>query len=143
MMKNELMKHETFKKSRAYVAALLMSALLAVGVCTSVQAANPASKNGIIGGVPCYATLSVDRNATASTNSSLSTYHFVKVVYTFNYVNEANAVLHDTATAQKSDSSSVTATANGKGTQIHNQHATSTHTIQYGNDIWSVELTAP
>lgn len=96
-------------------AAVLMSAVMAVCLCSSVQAA---SDSGTIGGASCSASLSVGSNTSASTVSSLSAYHSASVSFNF-YYTDGDGVSHiDTVTAQNNNSDSVTAVAYGHQNNI-------------------------
>lgn len=142
-MKKLFLKNANFRKGCTRIAGALMSIAMVVGVCMPVQAAST-STSGTVGGVPCYASLSVGDNATGQTNSSLTAYHYVKVTYKFYYTDPSTGrAQSDTVTAQKSDSHSVSVTAPGHGNNIQCILATSHHTITYGTDSWNTDLSIP
>lgn len=141
-MKKLFLKNTNSRKCRNRIAGALMSIAMVVGVCMPVQAAST-STSGTINGVPCYATLTVDYNATATTSSSLTAYHYVSVTYTFYYTDDSGRAQKDTVTAQASDSHTVTATAPAHGNNVQCISATSHHTITYGNYTWNADLRIP
>lgn len=129
------MKHEFCKKTRSRIAALLMSAVLAAGVCTPVQAADA---HVTIDGIYCYVTLSesYDR-ATASTISPLSAFHSAEALFFCYYVDDNLTIKHETFDKQSNNSASVTAVAICNGISIWDQDYASIHKIIYGATTWS------
>ena len=118
-------------------AALALSAALAVGVCVPVQAA---SDSGTVGGYMCTATLTVGSSATASTTSPLVAYHHASVTFQHYYTDlNGNAQIGIT-TDQDNNSASVSATANGLGTNVRNIRSNSNHTVTYGSNTWKTNL---
>lgn len=91
-----------------------MSAVLAVGVCTPVQAANPnpSGESGVIEGTTCYATLGKYYTyAYASTRSSLVAYHHVDALFRCHYTDDNIEIKYDAFTAKSDNSASVAANA--------------------------------
>ena len=141
-MNKLFLKNTNFRKCRNRIAGALMSIAIAAGVCMPVQAAST-STSGTVAGVPCYGTLTVDYNATATTSSSLSAYHYAKVTYNFYYTDSSGRAQSDTVTAQNSDSHTVSATAYAHGNNVQNILATSHHTVTYNGNSWNADLRIP
>ena len=136
-------KKSTSMECRIRIVGVLMSIIMVAGVCMPVQATESVSKsgttNGEPSGTPCYATLSVDDNATASTVSPESAYHYVKVNYIIYYADDSGSVRR--GTVQNNGSASVSVTAYGEGKDIRNKVITSHSTIKSGAYAWNTDLT--
>ena len=132
-----------YKECHTRIVGVVMSIAMVAGVCMPVQAAGTVSKSGTTnsepGGPPCYATLSVDDNATASTVSSEAAYHYVKVNYIIYYADDSGRV--QKGTVQNNGTASVSVTVYGEGKDIRNKVVTSHSTIQSGAHTWNTDLT--
>lgn len=136
-------KNANSTECRTRIVGVLMSIIMVAGVCMPVQAAESVSKsgttNGEPSGTPCYATLTVDDNATASTVSPEAAYHYVKVNYIIYYADDSGRVLK--GTVQNNGSASVSVTAYDIGKDIRNMVVTSHSTIKSGAHAWNTDLT--
>lgn len=143
MMKKLFLRGGNFRECCTRIVGVVMSIVMVAGVCMPVHAADTVSKSGTTNsdpsGTPCYATLSVDDNATASTVSPEVAYHYVKVNYIIYYADDSGRA--QKGTVQKNDSASVSVTAYGNGEDIRNKIVTSHSTIKYGAHEWNVDLT--
>ncbi|MCH5262725.1 MAG: hypothetical protein J1F42_07425 [Lachnospiraceae bacterium] len=136
-------KEANYRECRTRIMGALMSIVMAASVCMPVQAAGTVSKSGTTNsepdGTPCYATLSVDDNATASTVSPEVAYHYVKVNYIIYYADDSGRV--QKGTVQNNSSASVSVTAYIQGEDIEHKVVTSHHTIKSGAYTWNADLT--
>lgn len=142
-MKKLFLKAANLVECRARIVGALLSVVIVAGVCMPVQAAGTVSKSGTTtgdpSGVPCYATLSVDDNATASTVSPEVAYHYVKVNYIIYYADDSGRV--QKGTVQNNSSSSVSVTAYIQGEDIKHKIVTSHSTVKFGANAWNTDLT--
>lgn len=137
------LKDANVKKCCTRIVGVVMSIVMVAGICMPVQAADTVSKSGTTNsdpnGTPCYATLSVDDNATASTVSPEVAYHYVKVNYIIYYADDSGRALK--GTVQNNSSSSVSVTAYIQGEDIEHKVVTSHSTIRSGAHTWNTDLT--
>lgn len=142
-MKKLFLKAANLVECHTRIVGVLMSIVMVAGVCMPVQAADTVSKSGTTtgdpSGVPCYATLSVDDNATASTVSPEVAYHYVKVNYIIYYADDSGRV--QKGTVQNNSSSSVSVTAYIQGEDIEHKIVTSHSTVRFGANAWNTDLT--
>ena len=142
-MKKLFLKVANLVECRVRIVGALMSIVIVAGVCMPVQAVDTVSKSGTTNsdpsGTPCYATLSVDDNATASTVSPEVAYHYVKVNYIIYYADDSGRV--QKGTVQNNSSSSVSVTAYIQGEDIEHKVVTSHSTIRSGAHMWNTDLT--
>ena len=143
MIRKLFSKDENFRECCTRIVGVLMSIIMVAGICMPVQAAESVSKsgttNGEPGGTPCYATLTVDDNATASTVSPEAAYHYVKVNYIIYYADDSGSARR--GAVRKNDSASVSVTAYDIGKDIRNIVVTSHSTIKSGAHAWNTDLT--
>lgn len=143
MMNKLFSKEANYRECRTRIMGALMSIVMAASVCMPVQAAGTVSKSGTTNsepdGTPCYATLSVDDNATASTVSPEVAYHYVKVNYIIYYADDSGRV--QKGTVQNNSSASVSVTAYIQGEDIEHKVVTSHSTVKSGAHTWNTDLT--